>query len=525
MAGAPKKTVVSRAGMQPVVPDAPAARAAASRAKRAADELCVELGDLVRERPLSRAYQARTRAGSRVALVVVADGATARERELFARTAQDLHAAGGAAAGVLRVHAVTRSGDAFLADLWTSGSARDLAALKWPPRRRVELVRAVAATLDGVHTLGLVHGCLCPANILLDDDLSPVVAEVGAVPVHALAERGGEAEMYEAYAAPEILRGEAPTARSDVYSLGRLLDELTRGEPVPDALRAIVARCLAAGAADRFPAAADLGAALDGVLDQLSSQVADPPRQPALPAAPTRAGAAADRATEPRRRGEPRTTRDFDRHPTAWTWQPPRWLGGIGLAAIAGALAGGALLGGGNDALRLLSTIALVAGSALATALVPPAPRAPAAVRALLALALGALLLAFDPLAPFYRFAAQRQLRADPASRHLAIAELLRLGRDFRGLSLAGLDLSSEDLTGADLRGVDLSRANLSRARLFAAEVQGASFAGVDLAGADLEQVELELARGGVADATCDEATRLPREWRCTGGHVARVPR
>jgi uncharacterized protein YjbI with pentapeptide repeats len=131
-----------------------------------------------------------------------------------------------------------------------------------------------------------------------------------------------------------------------------------------------------------------------------------------------------------------------------------------------------------------------------------------------------ALAIALDPLARIYAAAAQRRIHGTEATRRAAIEEIVRLGRDFRGISLAGIDLSGLDLTGADLRGVDLSRADLSRTRLWGAEVDGASFDGARLEGADLDRTALEKALVGTA--ACDPSTRLPAGWRCAGSRLAR---
>jgi uncharacterized protein YjbI with pentapeptide repeats len=162
----------------------------------------------------------------------------------------------------------------------------------------------------------------------------------------------------------------------------------------------------------------------------------------------------------------------------------------------------------------------LALGAAVATWLLPSLPRGAAAARLVLAGGLLALLVIFDPLSVVYARVAQRQLRGSDVARHAAIDEILRLGRDFRGMSLAGIDLSGQDLTGADLRGVDLSRADLSHARLWGAQVVGASFEGARLEGANLERTNLALAH--VAEATCDATTRLPSTWRCSGSRLSR---
>src|SRR5262249_26321963 len=117
--------------------------------------------------------------GREVSLVVVRNEAGGAERERFARVALDLLAAGDELRGVLRVRAVAPSGEAYLADLWSAGTVKDLSALRWPLRRRLELVCRIAQSLEMLHARGLVHGCLSPENVLLDDDLQPVLTEVG----------------------------------------------------------------------------------------------------------------------------------------------------------------------------------------------------------------------------------------------------------------------------------------------------------------------------------------------------------
>jgi uncharacterized protein YjbI with pentapeptide repeats len=196
----------------------------------------------------------------------------------------------------------------------------------------------------------------------------------------------------------------------------------------------------------------------------------------------------------------------------------------VGLLAAAGAIVASALVGGSNANLRHALAVALVGGVALATTLVPPPTSAgrgvSAAVQLLLALACAAPLVVFDPLAFTYRLAARRHLRGDAASRRRGIEEILRLGRDFRGLFLAEADLSGLDMERADLRSADLSRANLTHTRLVGADVSDASLDEAALAGADLRQVDLAVA--SVRGATCDGETRLPDGWLCREGRLRR---
>ncbi|MGD0528650.1 MAG: protein kinase, partial [Polyangiaceae bacterium] len=289
-----KKTFVSTADMGPQLVQAGAETTARAetREARAAKALGVEILGLARERPLSSTWRVRrTKDAPIVALVVVSEAATEAERELFARMAEDVRAAGDALPGILRVRGIASSRDAFLTDLWTTGTARDMSALKWPPRRRVEFVLEVVRALERLHEVGLVHGCLCPANVLLDDDLKPVVAEAGTVSIPALLERKGDAALYAAFAAPEVTSGGKVDARSDLFSAGRILDYVTKGDDSPDALKEIIKRCSYPDVGARYASAAELATALEGVVGLVSDAEAAAPAPPAPAPAPARPAA------------------------------------------------------------------------------------------------------------------------------------------------------------------------------------------------------------------------------------------
>jgi hypothetical protein len=514
-----KKSAESAADMEPVLMHAVIqSKAKTSEAKaetRAAQSLGVQLLGVVRSLPLTRTWRVQLPEGGQAALVVLGDTATGADRERFARAVEKRHAAG-ELPGVLPVRRVASSRDAFLTDLLATGTAEDLAALSWGLRRQLEFALRLLRSLDALHQAGVVHGSVCPANILLDDALEPVLSEAGTVSVAALTGRGA-GDDYVAFAAPEIKRGDEPDARADVYSVARLLAELTKGAASPRVVADVVAKGTAPDPGMRYGSVKELAAAVQKALDELPRDeqrpaLARPPTPaPIQPRQPAKGSEAAESAFAPKKPGE---------QAAAAPWKPPVWLGIAGIVVFAGSFAAAAFLGGSNEALRPLLLLVAPLGAALATTLLPALPRAGTLGRLALAVGVAGVVFVFDPLALAYRIAAQSRMRGDDATRRAAIAEVMRLGRDFRGLSFKGDPLAGVDLTAADLRGVSFAGADLTGAHLYAAEIYGTSFAGANLDGANLEGTQLQLA--DTSGARCDEATRLPPSWRCDGGRLGR---
>ncbi|PRQ25535.1 putative protein kinase TKL-Pl-3 family [Rosa chinensis] len=119
---------------------------------------------------------------------------------------------------------------------------------EWSPSINQVLMIAVhlASALQYLHNLGIVHRDVKPANILLDKDLCPHLADFG------LAEykedlKGVSVENWKSlgkptggfhkrnmvgtllYMAPELLKKEVHTEKSDVYSFGIAINELLTG--------------------------------------------------------------------------------------------------------------------------------------------------------------------------------------------------------------------------------------------------------------------------------------------------------
>ncbi|GLC26199.1 serine/threonine-protein kinase [Roseisolibacter agri] len=169
-------------------------------------------------------------------------------------------------------------------------------------RRTIAAERAAAVAaqaaqgLDYAHRHGVVHRDVKPDNVLFDEEGHAIVTDFGIASArfHARLTATGRAMGTPHYMSPEQAMGRLLDGRSDVYALGVLLYEMLSGDPpfdgadsyavgykhvheapvpievaapgVPPGLAAIVMRCLAKSADERFQRADDLSDALLGFL-------------------------------------------------------------------------------------------------------------------------------------------------------------------------------------------------------------------------------------------------------------------
>ena len=163
--------------------------------------------------------------------------------------------------------------------------------------RVIQLLRQACAALRHAHAAGIIHRDIKPANLLVIEGDHLKLLDFG------LAQTVGEKISLEKptaisgtplYMSPEQARGQQPDPRSDLYSLGAVAYALLTGRPpfvssnpvdvliahardevippsqfadIPTDLEAIVLRCLAKNAEDRFADVVELEAALNECSD------------------------------------------------------------------------------------------------------------------------------------------------------------------------------------------------------------------------------------------------------------------
>ncbi|MFN8104838.1 MAG: serine/threonine-protein kinase [Acidimicrobiia bacterium] len=108
---------------------------------------------------------------------------------------------------------------------------RDKGHLPWP--QALDLMLSVTDALGAAHDLGLLHLDVKPSNILIGAYGGAKLGDFGLVRPEVLADAGtlDDLHLTPHHAAPELIRGETPTPRSDLWSATSTLFELIDGRP------------------------------------------------------------------------------------------------------------------------------------------------------------------------------------------------------------------------------------------------------------------------------------------------------
>jgi serine/threonine protein kinase/N-acetylneuraminic acid mutarotase len=188
-------------------------------------------------------YRARDLQGERVVALKVIAPQFAEDREFRQRFKRESRQAASIRhPNVLSIHRVGEEGNLlFITMDYVEGT--DLRTFigvrgRLDPGLAAAFASQVAAGLEAAHALGLVHGDVKPADVLIDGQEQAYLTGFGGTkrtgPGSALTKAGLIVGTTD-YLAPELIEGNEPDARADVYALGCVLYEaLTGFVPYPE---------------------------------------------------------------------------------------------------------------------------------------------------------------------------------------------------------------------------------------------------------------------------------------------------
>ena len=172
---------------------------------------------------------------------------------------------------------------------------------RMPVEQAIHIVIDICDAMGYAHRNGMIHRDIKPANIMLDAQGRAILMDFGIVKIV-------DDETYTAtgavvgtarYMSPEVIRSETPDERSDIYSLGVTFFEMLSGSPpfnaesamsllmrhlndpvpdlrslrpeVPNAVIAVIHKCLEKDRAKRYRSANEMAADLRRILSGLEA--------------------------------------------------------------------------------------------------------------------------------------------------------------------------------------------------------------------------------------------------------------
>ena len=196
-----------------------------------------EMISILGEGGMGAVYKARDRELDRLVAIKVIRPELAGRPEILQRFKQELILASKVThRNVIRIFDLGEAnGVKFITMAFVEG--RDLKALltesgKLPAEKAVEIIQQVCLALEAAHSEGVVHRDLKPQNIMIDQQGRALVMDFGiarSLELGGMTQTGALIGTPE-YMSPEQVRGEHVDARSDIFTLGVIFQEILTGQ-------------------------------------------------------------------------------------------------------------------------------------------------------------------------------------------------------------------------------------------------------------------------------------------------------